>query len=291
MSNIVDGRAIARKIIENLKLKPRPIKELAVFLVGNDPSSISFIKKKEKIANELGVSFRLYKHSAEEGEEEALKSFSNLASSNSIGGIVFQLPLPNGFDRDRFLEILPPEKDVDNLTGESKVLEPVTLTVQAVLEETNTKVHDMTVAIIGKGFLVGAPIIRWIEPRCKHILVLDKTSGLHNIHEAGLVISGTGEAGLIDPAILKKDAAVIDFGYGVDKTGRFSGDLDMSSRDFERLSWYTPTPGGTGPILVAKLFENFYALNHNPNNANNYPNDTNNSKHSDGNSGHSDYDS
>jgi methylenetetrahydrofolate dehydrogenase (NADP+) / methenyltetrahydrofolate cyclohydrolase len=282
MSNIVDGRAIARKIIENLKLKPRPTKELAVFLVGDDPSSVSFIKKKEKIANELGVSFRLYKHSAEESAEEILKSFSSLASSNSISGIVFQLPLPSGFDRDRFLEILPPEKDVDNLTGKSKVLEPVTLTVQAVLEETNTKVHDMTVAIIGKGFLVGEPITRWIEPRCQKLLVFNRGSGLEGIKEADLVVSGVGKARLIDSTKLKSGARVIDFGYDIGPDGALEGDFHFQAYSLQpiALKWYTPTPGGTGPILVAKLFENFYALNHNPNN---HPNDTNNSKHLDGN--------
>ncbi|KKU19528.1 MAG: hypothetical protein UX29_C0002G0001, partial [Parcubacteria group bacterium GW2011_GWA2_46_10] len=63
------------------------------------------------------------------------------------------------------------------------------------------------------------------------------------------------------PANLKEGAGVIDFGYYYFEDGKLSGDLDMTSPDIDKLSFYTPTPGGTGPILVAKLLENFYKLN------------------------------
>ncbi|MDP3953294.1 MAG: bifunctional methylenetetrahydrofolate dehydrogenase/methenyltetrahydrofolate cyclohydrolase, partial [bacterium] len=94
----------------------------------------------------------------------------------------------------------------------------------------------------------------------KEIYLMDRGSDLADLKNADLVISGVGEANLIKSDLLKEGAGVIDFGYYYFEDGRLAGDLDMGS-DLEKLSFYTPTPGGTGPILVAKLIENFYKLN------------------------------
>ena len=80
------------------------------------------------------------------------------------------------------------------------------------------------------------------------------------LKDVNLAILGTGQAGLIKPETLKEGAGVIDFGYGKNQLGKFSGDLDISGPELPRLKFYTPTPGGTGPILVAKLLENFFNL-------------------------------
>ena len=114
---------------------------------------------------------------------------------------------------------------------------------------------------MGLGALVGRPIALWLMGKCAHLDLLDKGSDLDVLTNADFVICGVGEAGLIKPANLKEGAGVIDFGYYYFKDGKLSGDLDTTSPDLERLSFYTPTPGGTGPILVAKLMENFYKLN------------------------------
>jgi methylenetetrahydrofolate dehydrogenase (NADP+)/methenyltetrahydrofolate cyclohydrolase len=76
------------------------------------------------------------------------------------------------------------------------------------------------------------------------------------------VITGVGKAGIITPEMLRDGAGIIDFGYGT-LDGKYSGDLDTRrlAMSDSRLAFYTPTPGGTGPLLVAKLFENFYELN------------------------------
>jgi methylenetetrahydrofolate dehydrogenase (NADP+) / methenyltetrahydrofolate cyclohydrolase len=261
---VINGKEIAERIIEGLKSQPLPTKELAVFLVGDDPSSISFIKKKEKIAENLGVRFKLYHFGIEAEEGQVIEAFKALNKNEDVGGIVLQLPLPDKYNREDFFEIFSPDKDVDNLTGKSKVLEPVVLTTKAVLEESNTDIKEMTVAVVGKGFLVGQPIIRWAESRCKKLVTFDENSGLDGFSEADKLKPGT---------------RVIDFGYDVGPDGVLEGDFHLPTDNLSRLKiedsrpkseelttveWFTPTPGGTGPILVAKLFENFYTLN-NPN--------------------------
>ncbi|MFH1161741.1 MAG: bifunctional 5,10-methylenetetrahydrofolate dehydrogenase/5,10-methenyltetrahydrofolate cyclohydrolase [Candidatus Jorgensenbacteria bacterium] len=115
---------------------------------------------------------------------------------------------------------------------------------------------DKKVAVVGLGFLVGKPIATWLAGKCAEIFALDLGSDFNILKDADVVISGAGKAGILKPEMLKNDALVIDFGYSfVD--GKISGDFDASSSS--SLA-YTPTPGGTGPILVAKLFENFYKL-------------------------------
>jgi len=86
-------------------------------------------------------------------------------------------------------------------------------------------------------------------------------SDLGLLKKADIVITGVGRAGLIAPDMLKDGAGIIDFGYGT-LDGKYSGDFDTRALSpGATLAFYTPTPGGTGPILVAKLFENFYELN------------------------------
>jgi len=73
-----------------------------------------------------------------------------------------------------------------------------------------------------------------------------------------VIVSGTGKFGLVTPDMVRDGAIVIDFGYGSDENGNTGGDFNPTGSGKNIL--YTPTPGGTGPILVAKLFENIVSL-------------------------------
>ncbi|MDP2696257.1 MAG: glycosyltransferase [bacterium] len=258
---IVDGKKISQEIIDSLFVLPKPQNSLAAVLVGDDPASLSFLKQKQKIAEKLKIDFRLNTLPDSLTENELKEKISELSSDKSIGGIIIQLPLPSKYDRGKVLESLSLEKDVDGLSG--GILPPAVATVETVLDNANFDLKDRTVAVVGRGFLVGSPISNWLKDKCDKLIVLDSRSDINQIKEADLVISGVGKAGLIKPAMLKLGAGIIDFGYDI-KDGRISGDFDT-----DRLAdlptdqypaFYTPTPGGTGPILVAELFRNFYRL-------------------------------
>ena len=125
-------------------------------------------------------------------------------------------------------------------------------------------IGNSAVAVVGLGLLVGRPIANWIMRRAKETILLRSVSDLGLLKQADIVITGVGKAGIITPEMLKDGAGIIDFGYGM-LEGEYSGDFDTRSLKIEnskvKTGWYTPTPGGTGPLLVAKLFENFYKLN------------------------------
>jgi len=265
----ISGQEISSRIIGRLKNFPKPQRILAAILVGQDPTSDSFLRQKEKVAKTLGVDFRRYQFSSDLGNDALRAEVGKLAKSKSVGGIIVQLPLPEGVNKHYVINAIPREKDVDVLSeralgalynNRNKVAPPAVEVVKEIIEDQSIDLSQSTVAVVGLGALVGKPISLWLMGRCKEVYSLDKGSDLSDLGGADLVISGVGKANLIKPESLKEGAGVIDFGYYYFEDGRLSGDLDTGG-NLERLSFYTPTPGGTGPILVAKLIENFYKLN------------------------------
>lgn len=284
---IIDGKKIAQDIIEKLKVLPVPKKIFAAVLVDSTSSpqvgsSLGFLKQKEKIAKELGVDFRIYKFPEEIKNDNLRKEVEKIALLKPVGGVIVQLPLPEHLNRHYILNVIPREKDVDVLgeralgafyAGRNPILPPAVGVVEEILNmgrsdlpniDDNVRRSDLQklkVAVVGAGFLIGKPIAVWLIKKCQDLFLLRKGSDLSILKQADLVILGTGQAGLIRPEMVKDNAMIIDFGYSI-VNNKISGDFDMSSVIGRKSSViYTPTPNGAGPILVAKIFENFYNLN------------------------------
>ena len=268
---IIDGKKIAKDILDKLKAVPTPKKNLAAFLIGDDNASYGFIKQKEKIAKELGVDFRLYKLPGDITNDKARREVRKIAESKSTGGVIVQLPVPEHLNRHYILNAVPREKDVDVLSerslgalyvGRNLILPPAVGTLHEILLTTRYSLPTSKVAVVGLGLLIGKPIANFLMGKAEELYLLHEASDLSILKDVDLVISGVGVAGLIKPEMLKNGAGVIDFGYGLSADGKISGDFDSSLllTTHYSLGFYTPTPGGTGPILVAKIFENFYKL-------------------------------
>lgn len=263
----IDGHAVAAEIIEKLKELPKPEKIFAAILVGNDPRSLSFLKQKEEVAKELGIDFRLYKLDAKLGNDGLREETRRLVQKKPVGGAIVQLSLPKGINAAYVLNAIPREKDVDVLSeralgafynNRNPVLPPAVATVKTIFEKMNVDLAKSKVAVVGLGKLVGKPVSLWLTGKCKELHLFGKNSDFKQLTTCDVVIGGVGKAGVIKPGMLKDGAGVIDFGYYYFPSGEVSGDL--SQENTEKLKFYTPTPGGTGPILVAELFRNFYTL-------------------------------
>ena len=267
----ISGKEISQNLIRKLKAKKPPTKFMAAILVGNDPTSLSFLRQKEKVAKELGVDFRLYKLEGNLTNDDLRKEVGSISKLGKVGGVIVQLPLPPTVNKYYVSNAIPREKDVDVLgeralgafyNDRNEVLPPAVGVVEEILRTTNYELQTKKVAVIGLGKLVGKPISVWLTCKCAELHLLDRESDLKILSDVDLIISGVGKAGLVNPKMLKKNAAVIDFGYYYFPDGRLSGDFTpLPARELDKLAFYTPTPGGTGPILVAKLFQNFYTLN------------------------------
>ncbi|MEK9180382.1 MAG: bifunctional 5,10-methylenetetrahydrofolate dehydrogenase/5,10-methenyltetrahydrofolate cyclohydrolase [Patescibacteria group bacterium] len=265
---IIDGKKIAGEILERLKALPKPEKFLAGVLAGQDAASASFLKRKEKTAKELGIDFRLYEFPADISQDNLREKVGKIAAQKTCGGVIVQLPLPKQINRHYVLNAIPREKDVDVLgeralgafyTGRNPVLPPAAGVVQEILSAFDFSLPSSRIAVVGRGILVGRPIASWLMGQVRELIVLGRNADLSILKDADLVILGADKANIVKPDMLKVETGVIDFGYA-EVGGKLSGNLDTSG-DLSHLAFYTPTPGGTGPILVAKLMENFYKLN------------------------------
>jgi len=267
---VIDGKKIAEDIVERLKLLPKPDKFFGAALIGDDHASLNFLKQKEKITTGLGIEFRLYKLSSGITTDKLREEIGTLARPKNCGGFIVQLPLPEGINRHYALNAIPKEKDVDFLTeaalgafytGRSETAPPSVGVIDEILKLEHRDLRDLKVVLAGAGFLIGKPVGFWLQNRVSELTVLD--SEVKNFHErlqdADIVISGAGHPGLFSAKHLKEGAIVIDFGFN--RVGeKIVGDFDPDGAEEKKID-YTKTPGGTGPILVAKLLENFYALN------------------------------
>jgi 5,10-methylene-tetrahydrofolate dehydrogenase/methenyl tetrahydrofolate cyclohydrolase len=266
---VIDGRKIAKEILDDLKKKPKPAKFLAAVLVGEKSDSESFLKQKEKIARELGVDFRLYRFPFDIKQDALRKEVSKIADHKTCGAVIVQLPLPEHLNKYYVLNTIPREKDVDVLSeralgaffaGRNPVLPPAVGTLEKILENLKVSLIGSRVVVIGRGMLVGQPVSIWLMNKVSELSVYaSRTENLGSkLRNADIIVSGVGKQFLFGAADLKPDAVVVDFGYDF-HGGKIFGDFNPPAA--ESAVAYTPTPGGTGPVLVAKLFENFYRLN------------------------------
>lgn len=272
---VIDGKEIAKEVIGELKRRPEIDKFFGAVLVGDDPASLNFLSQKKKVAGELGIEFRLYRLPADITTDELRREIGRLAGVKTCGGFIVQLPLPERINRHYALNAIPKEKDVDFLsesalgafyTGRTKLVPPSVGVVEEILKMERRDLRDLKVVLAGAGFLIGKPVGFWLQNRVAELTVLDsKVSDFYErLRGADIVISGAGQPNLFEAKHLKSGAVVIDFGFnpsmGSGQGRKVVGDFNPEGADEKQID-YTKTPGGTGPILVAKLYENFYMLN------------------------------
>jgi len=232
--NLINGKKISGKILDRLEkeIKEKQLKlKLAVILVGDDPASKIYVKKKEEVCKRIGIGFELFELSAEIEKEELKKEIDSIIDDGKISGIVIQLPLPKKFDAQDILNLIPEEKNAESIS-------PVVCAIGHILEEYKISLKGKKVVLIGKGLLVGIPVGKWLDKQ--NILF----SGIENIKSADVIISGAGKPNLIKKDMVKQGVIIIDVG----------GDVDPEVS--EKAGYITPLIGGIGPITVACLLEN-----------------------------------
>lgn len=271
---IINGKQIAESLLNKLKTQISLIKTkkfLGSLIVGQNKESLSFLKIKQKVANELGIDFRIYQLDENITTDNLRREINRLSNPKNCGGFTVQLPLPEYINVNYVLNAIPKNKDIDLLsehsigafyTGRNKIIPPSVGVLEEIILNQNINLKNLNCAVIGYGFLVGKPIALWLLNKVKNISIFTSKdiNFQDNLKEYDLIISGVGKAKLFSAKQLKSNAIVIDFGYDFDENNKIYGDFDNELAD-EKDILYTPTPGGTGPILVAKLFENFIKLN------------------------------
>jgi len=269
---ILDGKKLSEEILEGLRreIKRKRLKlKLAVVLVGENPVSKIFVREKEKACRKIGIIFQLFKFPSKIKPAKLEREIKKITKKAGIKGIIIQLPLPKNFNPQKFLDIIPPEKDIDVLsgasigrfyTGNSPISFPIAEGIRYLLARYKISIKGKNVVLVGAGRLVGRPLALWLLKEKATISVVDEFT--KNIScftkKADIIISGVGKPNLISGDMVKRGAAVIDAGVSRKEEG-LTGDINFKSVS-KKASYITPVPGGVGPMTVACLLENLVRL-------------------------------
>lgn len=256
------GKKIRDQILTDLaervkKLKQKPV--LAVVWVGEDFATARYIEAKQRVAENLGIHFDLYKYSAANKKAEIAQKIIQLNSDQSVNGIMIQLPLPKNIDSAELIALIDQNKDIDALrfcSGLSCSFRPPTvLAILEAIKESKADLKNDKVTVIGRGFLVGSPLVRTFDGKVANLRIADSsTPHLGTIMlDADIVISAVGKPQIIKADMIKDGAILIDAGTSESK-GSLSGDIDSGA--YKKASFYTPVPGGIGPVTIAMLMRN-----------------------------------
>jgi len=253
------GKPVAKKIYADLekelsKLKDKNIcPNLGVILVGEDFASLSYVRAKEKIAEKLGIGFRLFHLPGISSEKQVEKILEDLNQNKFISGIIVQLPLPKDFNSERILQKIAPKKDIDGFYGD--FAPPTAEAILEILKFYQISPKGKKIVLLGYGRLVGKPLEKLLRKQGFEPAICEKkTPDLEGkLATAEIIVSATGVSHLIKAAMVKKEAVIIDAGTS-EVGGKLAGDLDPEV--YEKVKAYSPVPGGVGPVTVACLMRN-----------------------------------
>ena len=276
---IMDGKTVGKKIRENVKTRSAILREkgiipcLAVVLVGEDPASLSYVNSKEKALAEAGMESRDIRLPADAKEADLLSLIAELNKDDKIHGILVQLPLPAHIDEEKIICAIDPVKDVDcfhpvsagNMVLGRKTLLPCTPHgVLVLLREYNVPISGSHAVIVGRSNIVGKPLANLLIRREYNATVTLCHTGTKDLArfllQADIIIAAAGKPALITPDMVREGAAVIDVGVNrvqdssAPKGYRLCGDVDPMAA--QKASFFTPVPGGVGPMTIAMLLQN-----------------------------------
>ena len=269
---ILDGKATAQTIKNNLAqrvvaLKAKGINPgLGTILIGEDAGSHTYVNGKHKDCAEVGISSIRIDLPKTATQAEVMSAITKLNNDPNCTGFIVQLPLPNGLDGNQALIAMEPGKDADGLhpinlgklvLGQNG---PLPCTPRGIIELLRTykvELNGANIVIIGRGITVGRPLSLLLTRKTENSTVTACHTGTKDLTShlltADIVIAAAGVPHLVKPNMIKKGAAIVDVGITRTENG-LMGDIDPQVKDV--AGFFSPTPGGTGPMTRAMLLTN-----------------------------------
>ncbi len=294
MAQIIDGKALAEAIRKEIadsaeeyhaKYHARPV--LAAILVGDDPASHVYVKNKIKACEQVGIESESHYLPATTSEQELLDLIRKLNESDRVNGILLQLPLPKQINKVRALDLILPSKDVDGLhpvnaglllQGRALLAACTPLGVMEALKRYDIPLSGRRAVVIGRSDLVGKPVsLLLMHENATVTICHSKTQDLPGVvSEADIIIAAMGKPAFVTADFVREGAVIVDVGTTVltseeqiveifgpqskkledyrNKKTVIAGDVHPAA--YSRSSFYTPVPGGVGPLTIAMLLRN-----------------------------------
>jgi methylenetetrahydrofolate dehydrogenase (NADP+)/methenyltetrahydrofolate cyclohydrolase len=269
---ILDGKATAQTIKNNLAQRVAALKAkginpgLGTILVGDDAGSHAYVNGKHKDCAEVGISSIRIDLPKTATQTDVMSAITQLNNDPNCTGFIVQLPLPKGLDGNLALEAMDPDKDADGLhpnnlgklvLGQNGPLPCTPRGIIELLRAYKIELNGANIVIIGRGVTVGRPLGLLLTRKTENATVTlchtgtkDLTSHLIN---ADIVIAAAGVPHLVKANMIKKGAALVDVGITRTENG-LVGDIDPQVKDV--AGFFSPMPGGTGPMTRAMLLTN-----------------------------------
>lgn len=272
-AQIIDGKAIAADVREKVRLdiqlrvkNKQRAPGLAVILVGQNPASQVYVRKKREACDEAGLISKSFDLDESTDQQTLLSLIEELNDDATIDGILVQLPLPEHIDDTLVLEAIHPDKDVDGfhpynigrLVQRMPVLRPCTPHgVIHMLESIGETFKGRHAVIVGASNIVGRPmsmelLLAGATVTTTHRFTKDLET---HVARADILVVAVGKTGIVKGEWVKPGTTVIDVGINRLPNGKLTGDVDFETAA-KQAAWITPVPGGVGPMTVAMLIRN-----------------------------------
>jgi methylenetetrahydrofolate dehydrogenase (NADP+)/methenyltetrahydrofolate cyclohydrolase len=271
LAKLIDGKAIAAEIREEVKAEAMALREkgivpkLAVILVGDDPASVVYANSKKKAAEKVGIDFELFNMAGTTPEDEVVALIEKLNKDKSVHGIMVELPLPDHISKEKVMEAVDPLKDVDGvhpvnrgyiLSGQEGLFPATPQSCVEIMLRSGVELKGKHAVIVGRGETVGKPLVFLLLKHNPTITIChSRTPDLgYHTRQADIVIAAVGKANMIKADMIKPGAVVVDAGIN-EVEGGITGDVDFEAVK-EVAGAITPVPGGVGSLTTAILFKN-----------------------------------
>lgn len=272
MAEIIDGKALAKKIRMELKEEVEKLKKknifpkLAVIMVGEDKASKVYVRNKSKACEEIGVEYEEFLLKDDTKMEDLLNLIEELNNRPDINGILLQSPIPKHLDINKAFNKIDYRKDVDGFNpvnvgklviGEDCFISCTPFGVMKMLEEYGIEIEGKNAVVVGRSNIVGKPLAQCLLKKNATVTIChSRTKNIHEItNNADIVVAALGKPKYIKENMVKEGAVVIDIGINRGDDGKLVGDVDFENVS-KKASYITPVPGGVGPMTIAMLMNN-----------------------------------
>lgn len=267
-TTIIDGKKIRDTILEGVKRGVADLPFQPVFcdvLVGNNPESAQYVRMKARTAEAVGIHFHNAHFPEDITTDKLMEEVHKLKDVPNMCGIIIQLPLPPHLDKEKILDSIECEIDVDCLGHKAsdifynesiEIGYPTALSCMKILDSLDLDLQSKKIVVIGQGQLVGKPVTHLLQIRGLEVeIVTRNTENKEDVmRQADVIISGTGAGKFITGDKIKQGAVIVDAGTS-ESNGSIVGDVDLESVS-GIASFVSPVPGGVGPVTVSILLAN-----------------------------------